>query len=135
MLLRLLQRSCLLNARLEYSRSDLVFKQLRFRNNFIFGMLYSHTNHSNVGKKENCKYVSRYYHFCFLEDLVNFCSHSEVLYEIKTCKEVPNPPPKLQTCTFLLTYDYGIILWAMLQSIDGHGIRVKLHSSRFSFRT
>ena len=34
-----LQRSCLLNAGLKHSRSDLVFKQPGLRNNFVFRML------------------------------------------------------------------------------------------------
>ena len=38
--LEILQRLSLLNARLEHCRSDLVSKQPRLRDSFIFGMLY-----------------------------------------------------------------------------------------------
>ena len=38
-ILAFLQHSCLLKAGLEHSRSNLVFKQPRLRDNFIFGML------------------------------------------------------------------------------------------------
>ena len=36
-----LQHKCLLSAGLEHSRSNLVFKQSRLRDNFIFGMLHA----------------------------------------------------------------------------------------------
>ena len=39
--LAFLQQACLLNAEIEYPRSNLVFKQSILRNDFIFGMLYS----------------------------------------------------------------------------------------------
>ena len=38
--LAFLLHACLLNAGLEYLRSDLVLEQFRLRNNFIFGILY-----------------------------------------------------------------------------------------------
>ena len=43
MTLILMHQACLLNAGIEYSRSDLVFRQSRLHNNFTFRMLYQQT--------------------------------------------------------------------------------------------